>query len=209
MRIFFRISVWLLSIVAVFVVFANLWVVGSTREQVMEKMPGAGQPTVLLLLGTSHKTMTGDDNLFYQQRITTAFTLYKAGYINRIILSGDHRTKYYNEPLVMRKSLVALGVPDSVLLADDGGVRTLDSIIRCKELFGVDEIIVVTQRFHAYRALFISNYYKIKAIAMVPETATDIPVFGVLLREFFARPLAVLDLYLLHRRPEFKHAVIN
>ena len=208
MKVFFRISVWLLSAAIVFVAFANVWVIGSTRKQVRTDINEIKGPAILLLLGTSHKTTAGDDNQFYQQRITTARRLYAAGLVSRIILSGDHQTPYYNEPLVMRNSLVGLGVPDSILYADDGGIRTLDSIIRGKELFGIDEMVIITQRFHAYRALFISNYYQIKAIAIVPD-ADNKPVFSVLLREFFARPLAVLDLYLWHRRPEFNKAVIN
>ncbi len=60
----------------------------------------------------------------------------------------------------MRSSLLESGVPENILVTDDGGMRTLDSVIRCKEVFEEDKILIITQRFHAYRALFISNYYK-------------------------------------------------
>ena len=126
-----------------------------------------------------------------------------------MILSGDHITKYYNEPSVMRKYLVELGVPDSILIADDGGVRTLDSVIRCKQVFQVDDVIIVTQKFHAYRALFISNYYKLPAIVVMTKPVESSNKYGVLMREVLARPLAVLDLYVFHRKPLYNKAIIN
>jgi SanA protein len=95
----------------------------------------------------------------------------------------------------MRNQLVELGVPDSILIADDGGVRTLDSVIRCKQVFNVDDVIIVTQRFHAYRALFISNYYNLPAVVIATKPVDSSNKLWVLFRETLARPLAVLDLY--------------
>jgi SanA protein len=130
------------------------------------------------------------------------------GIARKIILSGS-TTKYYNEPQAMRNSLAELGVPDSILITDDGGMRTLDSVVRCKELFNQDEIIIITQRFHAYRALFISNYYELDAVVVITQPLASPNSLGVLLREFMARPLAVLDLYVMHSKPKFETAIIN
>ena len=109
----------------------------------------------------------------------------------------------------MRNSLAKLGVPDSILITDDGGLRTLDSVVRCKELFKKDSIVIITQRFHAYRALFISNYYDVDAVVVITQPLASPNSIGVLLREFFARPLAVLDLYVMHSKPKFKTVIIN
>ena len=196
----------------VFIIFTNIWIVGSTKSQVykvgeLDSLTYAN--ATLLVLGTSHKTMAGEPNLFFRERIRTANNLYVNGLVGRMILSGDHITKYYNEPSVMRKQLVDLGVPDSILVADNGGIRTLDSVIRCKQVFEEDDVIIVTQQFHAYRALFISNYYKLPAIVVSTKPADSVNKYWVLAREILARPLAVLDLYVFHRKPLYDKANIN
>ena len=128
---------WISAVLLVFILFTNIWIIGSTQKQVYESdrlSLADSTETTLLVLGTSHKTMAGDDNLFFKERIMTANMLYNLGFVDRMILSGDHIAKYYNEPSVMRRNLVELGVPDSILIADDGGARTLDSVIRCKQV---------------------------------------------------------------------------
>jgi SanA protein len=207
-RKFLQIVVWIFVLVLVFVLFANVWIVGSTRNQVISVQDITLEPRAALLLGTSYNTSRGEKNPFFHDRIIVAARLFKKGLINQMILSGS-KTKYYNEPHAMRHSLIELGVPDSILINDDGGVRTLDSIVRCKEVFNRHKIIIVTQRFHAYRALFISNYYNLDAVVVISQPATSPTYKGVLIREFFARSLAVLDLYALHSRPKFKTLVVN
>lgn len=203
---------WVFAILLVFILFANIWIVGSTRGQLFELDEldtTSFSNSTLLVLGTSHKTMDGEANLFFKERIKTANRLFIEGFVNQMVLSGDHITKYYNEPAVMRNQLVELGVPDSILITDDGGVRTLDSVIRCKQVFNVDEVIIVTQKFHAYRALFISNYYELPAIVVATKPVDSSNKYWVLVREILARPLAVLDLYVFHRKPRFNKAIIN
>jgi len=153
--------------------------------------------------------MDGRDNPFFYERIKTVSSLYQTGHFSKIILSGDHETRYYNEPEAMQTALVGSGVPDSVLVTDGGGVRTLDSVVRCKQILQIDSVIIVTQRFHAYRALFISQYYKLNAIAVVTDPVEYPENIGVLIREVLARPLAIIDLYLLHRKPNVGGGLIN
>ena len=102
----------------------------------------------------------------------------------------------------MQKALVQKGVPDSLITLDYAGLRTLDSVVRSKEIFGQNRIIIITQSFHCYRALFISQFYEIDALALVaeapPSWETAIKIY---FREFFARPKAVLDLYVLKTAP--------
>ena len=203
-----HIVVLLFSIAVVFILFANVWIIGSTRSQIIDNQDQELGSRTALLLGTSYNTVEGEKNQFFHDRMVTASKLYELGIANEIILSGS-TTKYYNEPQAMRKSLAELDVPDSILITDDGGMRTLDSVVRCKELFNQDEIIIITQRFHAYRALFISNYYELDAVVMITQPLASPNSTGVLLREFMARPLAVLDLYVMHSKPKFETAIIN
>ena len=102
----------------------------------------------------------------------------------------------------MEKALVKLGVPSSAITLDYAGLRTLDSIIRSKEIFGQKEIIIVTQAFHSFRALYISDYYDIDAVAYVPENDPSSEQMTQW-REYLARAKAILDLYVLKTSPRY------
>jgi len=201
---------WLKSTVfAAFVVFvllviaSNLWIVNSTSHNVFSDLTKLPDHRVALVLGTSNKTVSGHVNTFFSKRIETAAQLYKTGKIDHLILSGDNRSMYYNEPMEMRKALIKLGVPATAITLDYAGLRTLDSVVRCKEIFGQNRITIITQPFHSYRALFISRYYEIEAVAMVTDEPDSEYSFRIRLREYFARTKAVLDLYVLKTSPRF------
>lgn len=191
-------------IVALLIIVAcNVWVVQSTRDRVFDDLEKLPQHRVALVLGTSHRLVGGGSNPYFSERMNTAAELYRLGKIDHFILSGDNRTQYYNEPREMQRALIALGVPDSAITLDYAGLRTLDSVVRSKKIFGQDKIIIITQPFHSYRAVFISSYYNIDAVAMAAEEP-DLPSsFKVLFREYFARTKAVLDLYVLKTDPHF------
>jgi SanA protein len=103
----------------------------------------------------------------------------------------------------MRKALIKEGVPATAITLDYAGLRTLDSVVRSKKIFGQDRITIITQPFHSYRALFISSYYGIDAVAMVTEEPELEKSFKVRIREYFARTKAVLDLYIFKTAPRF------
>jgi SanA protein len=91
----------------------------------------------------------------------------------------------------------------SSITLDYAGFRTLDSVVRSKEIFGQDKILIITQSFHSHRALFISHYYGIDAIAVVADDANPDSTLKMYIREYFARTKAVLDLYVLKTAPHF------
>lgn len=188
-------------LVAVLMLCANLWVVISTEDKVFTNIDSLDGHNVALVLGTSKKLSSGASNPFFENRIKAAAELFHKGKITHFILSGDNRARNYNEPLEMKKSLIKLGVPDSAITLDYAGLRTLDSIVRSKEIFGQEKITIITQSFHSYRALFISNYYNIDAVALVAKNSTTEASFRVYVRECFARTKAVLDLYVLNTSP--------
>jgi SanA protein len=190
-----------LSILIIFVLASNLWVVFSTRSKVLSDQQQLHEHGVALVLGTSHRMISGVPNPFFENRISTAADLYRNGKVVHFILSGDNRSVYYNEPNEMKKALMKQGVPDSAITLDYAGLRTLDSIVRCKEIFGQSSIIIITQPFHSYRALFISNYYHIEAVALVAKEPSQEIAAQVYLREYLARTKAVLDLYILGTGP--------
>lgn len=201
-----RLKLLLGGILIFFVVIllaCNAWVMLATRKQIYAKVEETPHRSVALVLGTSNRLADGSPNPFFANRIETAYQLYKSGKVDFIIVSGDNRSKYYNEPVAMRKALIEKGIPTSVITLDFAGLRTLDSIVRCKEIFGQESITIITQPFHSYRALFISNYYNMDAIVMVADEPEAWQSAKVVAREILARPLAVLDLYVLKTTPRF------
>jgi SanA protein len=198
-----RVGIFTLVLLSVLLILGNLWVVSSTSSSIFSDYALVPNNPVGLVLGTSSRLSNGMPNAFFDHRMQTAADLYLLGKINHIIVSGDNRTKFYNEPMEMKRALVKLGVPDSVITLDYAGLRTLDSVIRSKEIFGQNHITIITQPFHSYRALFISHYFDIDAVALVaaspdPEQQPSVKVY---LREYLARAKAILDLYILKTSP--------
>lgn len=203
MRWLKRIIIGLCCLFFVFLIGCNVWIVKSTESRVYEDLHELPSHRVALVLGTSHKLAGGKANPFFEKRMETAAELYRLGKIDHFILSGDNRSRFYNEPVAMRKALMKLGVPEAAITLDYAGLRTLDSVVRSQKIFGQDKITIITQPFHSYRALFISQYYDIDAVAMVAEEPDFEYSFKVRLREYLARTKAVLDLYVLKTEPRF------
>ncbi len=156
-----------------------------------------------ILLGTSRYVSNGWTNQYFQYRIDAAVALYKAGKIKYIIASGDNSRKGYSEPEDMKMALMENGIPDSVIVLDYAGFRTFDSIIRAKEIFGQDSIIIISQPFHNERALYIARHNGIAAIGFNAKDVTARYGFKTKAREVLARVILMLDVHLLSTEPKF------
>ncbi|GAA0190310.1 ElyC/SanA/YdcF family protein [Fulvivirga kasyanovii] len=183
------------------ILIINLWVYLSTVSDIYNDIEEVEPAQVALVLGTSHRLINGNPNPYFHERMQTAAELYHTGKVKHILVSGDNATRYYNEPEKMRRALVKLGVPSDDITLDYAGFRTLDSIVRCKKIFGQDHVIIITQPFHSYRALFISNYYEMNSVVMTTNEVEK--SLRVQFREYLARMLAVWDLYIINREPKF------
>ena len=179
------------------ILLANIWIVFSTENKnfyILQDMPSND---VGLVLGTSKAVHGGKENMFFKYRMEAAARLYKEGKVKFLILSGNHDSVFYNEPNYMKKALMSLGVPENVMTLDFAGFRTYDSIIRCKEVFNQHKFTIISQPTHNARALFLANQLGIDAVAFA---AQDVPSgYKTYLREYLARPKAILDVYLLDR----------
>jgi len=149
---------------------------------------------VALILGTSEKLSGGKRNPYFDNRIQIAYELYRLGRVQVLLVSGDNRTIYYNEPAMMRDALIRLGVPEHDIWLDYGGTRTIDSIRRCRRVFGQTECVIVSQRFHNQRALFLAEYAGLDAVACNAAEVPGWAGFRVELREIGAKVLAFWDL---------------
>jgi SanA protein len=193
----------LLLALAVVVAACQWLVLRAGRGRLYTKVGQTPRRDVGLLLGTSDKRRNGESNPFFEYRIAAAAELYKAGRIQRLLVSGDNRHKDYDEPAMMKSALLAAGVPEAAITVDCAGFRTLDSVVRAQKVFSLSPFTVISQRFHNQRAIFIARHYHLDAIGFC---AADVPLQHGLktqIREAFARVKAVLDLYVLHTQPKF------
>lgn len=106
----------------------------------------------------------GSPNGYFHNRMDTASELWKDGKATVFIVSGDNSSHAYNEPEWMKQALVERGVPEERIVCDFAGLRTLDSVVRMKEIFGVSTMIVVSQEFHNERALAIAAHEGMAAL---------------------------------------------
>jgi SanA protein len=120
---------------------------------------------VALVLGAG-LNRDGTPGIVLRDRVDTAVDLYFAGKVTKILMSGDNSTIHYNEPGAMREYALSLGVPDEDIVLDYAGRRTYDSCYRAGAIFGVDEVIVITQRFHLSRAIFLCSGLKINTVGV-------------------------------------------
>ncbi|HEY8208806.1 MAG TPA: ElyC/SanA/YdcF family protein [Myxococcaceae bacterium] len=133
------------------------------------------------------------------ERLDTAIALYRQGKVKRILVSGDNSDRYHDETEAMRRYAVDQGVPQSDLLQDDWGLSTYDSCVRAREVFHLDQVLLVTQRFHLPRATFIANSVGLDARG-VPADPASRQTSPYALRELISRPVA-LGMVLLRPRP--------
>jgi len=164
----------------------------------------------VLLLGTSKYLKNGHINYFYKYRIDATVALFKARKVKAIVVSGDNGDKYYDEPTTMHDDLVARGIPSRYITLDYAGFRTLDSVVRAKEIFGLEDYIIVSQRFHLERAIYIAHAKGQKVVGFVAKDFKNtIWAKRMEHRELLARAKAFIDLYILGKEPKFYGSKIN
>jgi SanA protein len=147
----------LVSILVLALLAFDRYVAYRSAPKIHESIAGLPKRSYGLILGTNKYLAPGKENWYYRYRIEAAARLYRAGRVRKILSSGDGRSRYYDEVKRMRRDLIRAGVPASALLEDPGGVRTFDSLRRAQGKIDLDETIIVSQRFHLDRALFIAS----------------------------------------------------
>ncbi len=186
-----------------FVVFANLLIVHANRDRIYSRISDIPAHETALVLGASRTLRDGRPNLHFSNRMNAAAALYHAGKVRRLLVSGDNGRRDYDEPAMMKESLIARGVPASAIVCDYAGFRTLDSVVRARQVFGLDACIIVTQRYHNTRALEIARATGLNAVGFCAGDVALRHSLRTEVREVASRTLAVLDLYVWHRQPRF------
>lgn len=182
----------IISIFPLIIYWGISWHSSSRQFKEINDLPNG---RVGLVLGTSKYLRSGKLNPYYQTRIESALKLYQAGKIHYFIVSGDNRSIYYNEPAMMRNDLIAGGIPPENIQPDYAGLRTLDSVLRAKAIFGQNDYIVISQPFHNARALFLARWHGHEALAFdAPNPPSWRYRVKTEIREIGARLVAVWDL---------------
>jgi len=189
-----RAAAWGVALFVLVVLLSNRWVINSTDGMLYKDSSLLPDNEVGLVLGCSPFVSSGKPSPQFRGRMQAAADLYRLGKVKRLILSGANPDSRYNEPKKMREALLELGVPSEAMVLDFAGDSTYESVDRAGEVFNLTRYTIVTQKYHAYRALFLARKLGMRAVAyQAPIEGVDGPGFRHPPREVFARLLAVMD----------------
>ena len=163
MKKIFKILIVIAIISIILVLSINFYVLGIAKNKMIKDNDYSSLKNVdcILILGAG---IWGDKpSPMLQDRLDEGIKLYKEGIASKIIMSGDHGREEYDEVNIMKEYAIEKGVPSEDIFMDHAGFSTYESIYRAKEIFGADNIVIVTQEYHLYRALYIADKLDVNA----------------------------------------------
>lgn len=192
-------SIAILAILVIIVALCNISVDRNAEGRTFSNINDVPTMQTALLLGTNPKTRDGKrPSSFYLARINATAELYKHGKFRQLIISGDRR-EGYDEPQTMRHDLIERGVPDSIIMMDGQGYRTLLSLKNSKQYFGIHDMIIISQKWHNERSIFLADKMNIKAVGYNADDVSHPRAIWTHIRELLARVKLFIDLYVTHR----------
>lgn len=164
---FVRTAIILAALLLVSVYAINSYMVDKTESRIYsrESLPADSECDCILILGCSVRP-NGTPSSMLADRLDEGIALYKKGAAKKIIMSGDHGRRDYDEVEVMKNYAIKKGVPSKDIFKDHAGFSTYESIYRAKEVFCADNVIIVTQLYHMYRAIHIADSLGVKAVGV-------------------------------------------
>lgn len=183
-----------------FICYANLVAQRASEGLLFDDVNQVPEQAVGLVFGTTDK-IGERDNLYFTHRIDAAVELWEAGKVRCLLVSGDNRDKYYNEPDKMRTALMERGVPSEVIVRDFAGLRTLDSVVRAKRIFRAPSVVLVSQRFHNERSAYIARAEGLDCVGYNAKDVATSAGAKTRLREVLARVKMWLDVRILDTQP--------
>ena len=136
-----------------------------------------------------------------RDRVAAGVELYRAGRVRKVLFSGDNRFIDYNEPAKMKEVALGLGLPEEAIVLDYAGRRTYDTCYRARDIFGLREVVLVTQRYHLPRALYICQKLGLDAVGYVADRRTYVHIGQYWLREIPALWASWWELWISHPVP--------
>ncbi|GAB2724131.1 SanA/YdcF family protein [Halomonas garicola] len=193
----------LLLLAVLLLVAGNIWVLTRTAPYIDSRLDSCRAQPVGVVFGTSSWTRTGVRNPHFIARMHTAARLVKNGRVDHLLLSGDNRTRSYNEPRAMWRDLSARGVASQRLTMDFAGFSTFDTLARAQDVFQLERAALITQRWHLPRAIYIARARGMDVTGCVANDGAVEGEWRLRLREGVARVATLGDLYLWAREPYF------
>ena len=164
------ISAAVLLLAVIFV--PNFIVVSKTKNDIisLEETEDLTDADCAVILGAGVRD--GEPTPMLKDRLLTGIELYKSGAVKKLIMSGDHGSEDYDEVNIMKSFAVDNGVPAEDIFMDHAGFSTYETVYRTREIFEADNIIIVSQEYHLYRALYIAEKLDVKAVGVSADRRT-------------------------------------
>lgn len=186
---------------AVGVLSVNFFVLALSKDNIVstENAPSSQAAIVLGAYVTSDGTLCD----MLKDRVSTGVDLYKAGKVKKLLMSGDHGRASYDEVNNMRKYAQELGVPQEDIFMDHAGFSTYETMYRARDVFGVKSAVVVTQKFHLPRAIFLGKSMGISVVGIAADKQIYAGAGVYEVREMLARCKGFLQAKITHSKPTF------
>ncbi len=165
-RIIIKILIIVFALSMVFLAAANVVVYSSAKDSIVTADEAKNYDADCILVLGAGVREDGTPSLMLRDRLLTAIELYENGGAPKLLMSGDHGRVDYNEVECMKNFAVEHGVPEDDIFLDHAGFCTYDSVVRAKEVFGAEKIIVVTQKYHIYRAIYIAKAFGMDCVGV-------------------------------------------
>lgn len=170
------------------------------RHQIYRSPEEIPQRAVAVVFGAGYWADGRPSDVMWD-RVTSAAELYQEERVHKLLLSGDNRRADYNEPAKMREIALSLGIPDEDIVLDYAGRRTYDTCYRARAIFGLEEAVLVTQRYHLPRALYLCEGMGIEAVGYAADRQPYVRILAYWAREIPALWLSWWDLRIRHPVP--------
>ncbi len=190
----FRFCVAIFLLMLVILIYGNYTVRYFSEGKTFTSISEIPKNKVGMVLGTSKFGRKGNINLYFEYRIQATVRFYKAGKIEFVLVSGDNGNVNYDEPTDFKNELIARGIPAERIFLDYAGFRTLDSVVRAKEIFGQEKYTVISQKFHNDRAIYLATKKGMDVVGYNAKDAVKYGGFKTKVREVLARAKAFLDI---------------
>jgi len=165
----------------------NLWVKNSTKDKIIDNGEYSNLKEIDCIIVLGAGIWGEKPSPMLEDRLNQAIDLYKEGVAKKIIMSGDHGRKEYDEVNVMKEYAIEKGVPSEDIFMDHAGFSSYETIYRAKEIFGVKKAVIVTQKYHLYRTLYIAKQFDVEAYGVGADPRSYVGELYRELREILAR----------------------
>jgi SanA protein len=192
----------LVVLIGVATLVTNLVIIKGADDYIVASPEAAPHAQCAIVLG-ARVFKDGTPYAMVADRLEVAIQLYKLGKVDKLLLSGDHGTKTYDEVNAMLKYVVDRGVPDEHVFTDHAGFDTYDTMYRARDVFMVKSAIVVTQTYHLSRAVYTARIIGLEAVGVSADLRPYLHPLRNQAREILARVNAALELHLTRPQPKF------